>query len=164
MAEYIVYTSEQGHSQRYAQMLSDELSLPLISLEKALKELEPDTCIIYMGWLCANSVKGYKKASKRFKISEVIAVGLCPTGELTDEVRKKNNIPSDTPLFTVQGGMDRHSLKGINKFMINTLIKLLKKNRNPSEEDREKLRLIEEGGDFVSRKELYEVIRHFKEK
>lgn len=163
-AKYIVYTSDTGHSLRYARMLSEKLDISAIPLDEAVRSVEHGTEIIYVGWLFANSIKGYKKANKLFNIGCTVAVGLCPTGELLKEVRRANSISDTSPLFTVQGGMDREKLHGINKFMINTLVKVLKKNKSPSVEDREKLRLIEEGGDFVSENNLARVIEFCEEK
>ena len=157
-AKYIVYTSQAGHSERYAKMLSQRLDISAIPLDEAAKSIKSGTEIIYIGWLFANSIKGYKKANKLFSIVCTVAVGLCPTGELISEVKSANRIKDTSPLFTVQGGMDRNTLRGINRFMINTLIKVLKKNTNPTDEDREKLRLIETGGDFVSEENLKDVI------
>ncbi len=162
-AKYIVYTSETGHSQRYARMLSEKLDISAIPLDEAVRSVKHGTEIIYVGWLFASSVKGYKKANKLFNIVCTVAVELCPTGTLLNEVRHRNSIPDSSPLFTVQGGMDREKLCGINKFMINTLVRILKKNRTPSDEDREKLRLIEEGGDFVSEDNLSGVLEFCEE-
>ena len=47
--------------------------------------------------------------------------------------------------------------------MINALIKLLEKNKTPSEKDTAMLSLIKKGGDFVSFENLDTVIKHFKE-
>ena len=161
--KYIVYTSETGHSLRYARMLSEKLDLSAIPLDEAINSVERNTEIIYIGWLFANSIKGYKKACKLFNITCTVAVGLCPTGELLQEVRRTNSISDTAPLFTVQGGMDREKLQGINKFMINTLVKVLKMNKKPSDEDREKLRLIEAGGDFVSEDNLTAILKFYNE-
>ncbi len=163
MVGYVVYTSKSGHTKRYAEMLSEALEIKALTLDEAVKTLERGSEIIYMGWLFASSVKGYKRASKIFKINTVAAVGLCPTGELLEEVRKANAIPKSTSLFTVQGGMDREKLYGVDKFMINALIKMLERNKTPSEKDSAMLSLIKKGGDFVSPDNLDAVIKHFKE-
>ncbi|MBR5459680.1 MAG: hypothetical protein IKV53_02330 [Clostridia bacterium] len=163
MVGHIVYTSKSGHTKRYAEMLSEALGIKLVTLDEAMKTLERNSEIIYMGWLFASSVKGYKRASKKFRVNTVVATGLCPTGELLTEVRKTSSVPKSTALFTVQGGMDREKLRGVDKFMINALIKFLEKNKTPSEKDLAMLSLIKNGGDFVSFKNLDAVIKRFKE-
>ena len=150
----IVYTSNTGFTARYAAMLGEKTGLPVYEFTAANKALTKGTPVIYMGWLMANSVKDYKKAAKRYHIRAVVGVGLCPTGQLLSEVRKAISLPDATPLFTVQGGMDRQKLTGVYGFAINMLVKMLKKQKDPTEEDKAKLSLIENGGDFVDEANL----------
>ena len=117
----IVYTSNTGHSADYSKILGAKTGLPVYALSEATKKLQKGTEIIYLGWLFANNIKGYKKATKKYKISAVCAVGLCDTGTAVAEVRKANSISEETPLFTMQGGMDKNKLHGIHKLMINML-------------------------------------------
>ena len=86
----IVYTSDTGHTERYAKMLGDKTELSVYKLDEALKQLPYGSEIIYLGWLFANNIKGIKKASKNYKISAAVAVGLCDTGTALDEVRLVN--------------------------------------------------------------------------
>lgn len=146
----IVYTSNTGFTARYARILGEKTGLPVYELPDARKQLPKGTEIIFMGWLFASSVKGYRQAAKRFAIRAVCGVGLCDTGALLAEVRKTIGLPADTPLFTLQGGMDHSKLRGINKFMISMLLKMLQKKENPTDDDRRMLQLVQYGGDFVS--------------
>ncbi len=147
----IVYTSETGHTKAYAEILGSKTSLPVFELNEAKKKLPKGSKIIYMGWLFASSVKGYKKAAKLFSVSAVVGVGLCPTGEMLDEVRHTISLSATIPLFTMQGGMDHSQLRGINRMMINMLVKMLSKKERTPEEDA-MLSLIKRGGYFVSEK------------
>ena len=54
----IVYTSQTGHTQRYAQMLAERTGVPAYSLKEAGKSLRRGEEIFYMGWLMAGTVKG----------------------------------------------------------------------------------------------------------
>ena len=117
----IVFTTNTGHTIEYVRILSEKTGLSAYSLESSLKELPSRTEIIYCGWLFANTIKGYKKAAKHFNIKAVCAVGLCDTGTAIDEVRKSNSISENIPLFTMQGGINKVKLRGINKFMINNV-------------------------------------------
>lgn len=65
----IVYTSNTGHTAEYAKILGEKTSLPVYALSEAKKQLSSGTEIIYLGWLFANGIKGYKKAAKKYKIS-----------------------------------------------------------------------------------------------
>ena len=97
----IVYSSNTGKTERYAHMLSDELSIPAYSISQAKKSLEKGTNIIYMGWLMAATVKDLPKANKRYNVSAVCGVGLCPTGEMLNEVRSAARIPDGVSLFII---------------------------------------------------------------
>lgn len=146
----IVYTSNTGFTARYAEILGRQTGLEVWKLSEAVKKLPKGTPIVYLGWLFASNVKGYRKAAKRFQIRAVCGVGLCETGCLLQEVRKAISLPEQTPLFTLQGGMDHSKLKGINKFMISMLQKMLAKNQNPTEDDKRMMELVKNGGDYVS--------------
>ena len=150
----IVYTSNTGHTAEYSKMLGAKIGLPVYSLNEATKKLQKGTEIIYLGWLFANNIKGYKKATKKYKISAICAVGLCDTGTAVAEVRKANSISEETPLFTIQGGMDKTKLRGINKFMINMLTKGLSSKKERTENDERMLELLTHDKNYVSEENI----------
>ena len=79
---YIVYTSNTGHTARYAKLLSEKTALPALSLAEATEKLAKGTPILYLGWLFVGGIRGYKKAAKRYSVCAVCGVGLCDTGAL----------------------------------------------------------------------------------
>ncbi len=56
--------------------------------------------------------------------------------------KKANSLPETTPLFTMQGGMDKTKLRGINKLMIKMLTKGLSSQKERSENDGRMLELL----------------------
>ena len=159
----IVYTSNTGHTAEYSKMLGAKIGLPVYSLNEATKKLQKGTEIIYLGWLFANNIKGYKKATKKYKISAICAVGLCDTGTAVAEVRKANSISEETPLFTMQGGMDKTKLRGINKFMINMLTKGLSSKNERTENDERMLELLTHDKNYVSEENITAFMKWFNE-
>ena len=159
----IVYTSNTGHTAAYSKMLGAKIGLPVYSLNEAAKKLQKGTEIIYLGWLFANNIKGYKKATKKYKISAICAVGLCDTGTAVAEVRKANSISEETPLFTMQGGMDKTKLRGINKFMINMLTKGLSSRKERTENDERMLELLTHDKNYVSEENITAFMKWFNE-
>ena len=159
----IVYTSNTGHTAKYAKMLGEKTGLPVYALSEAAKQLSNGTEIIYLGWLFANNVKGYKKAAKQYKISAICAVGLCDTGTAIAEVRKVNAISEETLLFTMQGGMDKTRLRGINKFMINMLTKGLSSQKERSENDERMLYLLTHDQNYVSEENITAFMEWYKQ-
>lgn len=154
----IVYTSNTGYTAQYARLLGEKTGLPVYTPEEAAKKLEPGTPILYMGWLKVSSVVGYKKAAKRYDIRAVCGVGLCTTGALLEEVRKASAIPERVPLFTLQGGLDVERLRGINKFMIRMLIKMMTNKKDRTEGEEQMLALLLAGGNYVSEENLAAVL------
>ena len=159
----IVYTSNTGHTAEYSKMLGAKIGLPVYALNEAAKKLQKGTEIIYLGWLFANNIKGYKKATKKYKISAICAVGLCDTGTAVAEVRKANSISEETPLFTMQGGMDKTKLRGINKFMINMLTKGLSSRKERTENDERMLELLTHDKNYVSEENITTFMKWFNE-
>ena len=159
----IVYTSNTGHTRQYALLLGEQISLPAYSLDEANAQLPGGSPVIYLGWLHASHVKGYSKASKRFALCAVCGVGLCDTGTLTSEVRKATSIPESIPLFTLQGGIDRSRLKGMDKLMISMLTKGLAAKKQRSAQDERMLELLSGDESFVSPENLSEVLQWYRE-
>ena len=159
----IVYTSNTGHTRQYALLLGEQIGLPLFSLDEAKSQLSGGSPVIYLGWLHASHVKGYAKAARRFDLRAVCAVGLCDTGTLTDQVRKATSIPEGIPLFTLQGGIDRSRLKGMDKLMISMLTKGLASQKQRSAQDERMLELLSRDESYVSLENLSEVLRWYRE-
>ena len=67
-------------------------------MEEAKGKLAAGAEIIYLGWLMAGTVKGYKPAVRRYRIRAVGAVGMAATGTNTDQVRKSNHLPEKIPV------------------------------------------------------------------
>jgi hypothetical protein len=135
-------------------MLSSLTSLPAIRLGEERKFLSKSDEIIYLGWVMASSIKGYKKARKRYTVRAIGAICLGPCGSQLEEISKTENLSADIALFTVQGGMKRDELRGFNRFMINMLVKILQKNESRTEGEDAMLNMILEGGDFVSEEKI----------
>lgn len=160
----VVYVSNTGRTARYARLIGEKTGLPVFELTEAKKTLPKKAPIIYCGWLIASNVQDYKKAARRYEVVALCGVGLCPTGELMAEVRKATKLPAETPLFTLQGGMDRAALTGIYGSMIDFLIKSMEKKKNPTEQDAAMLAMLREGGDFVSEENLGAFLAWYREK
>ena len=158
----IVFTSQTGFTRQYAEMLGQTLSLPVYSLEEAVSQLPGGSRILYLGWVHASHVKGYRQAAKRFSVCAVCGVGLCDTGTLTTEVRQATAFPEEIPVFTLQGGIDREKLKGIDKLMISMLAKGLASQKQRSPRDERMLQLLSRDASYVSRENLTEILDWYK--
>ena len=154
----IVYTSNTGTTKEYAKLLSDKLSLPYYSLDEIEYKVKPGSKIIYLGWIMASGVKGYKKVVKDYDVRAVCAVGMGATGTQVKEVRTKNKIPSAIPVFTLQGGFDVKKLHGIYKIMMTIMVKTagkgLANKQDRTQEEDQMLEMMLHGGKYVDEKNL----------
>lgn len=154
----IVYTTNTGYTAEYAKIIASKTGLLVYSLDEAKKNLPHKSNIIYLGWLMAGRIKGYKKACKRYKISAVCAVGMCKTGSEMQDIRKSNAVPTDIPMFTLQGGFDLKRLTGIYKLMMTVMKKTVGKglaeqeSRTPDEDAL--LEILTNGGSRVCEENL----------
>lgn len=89
----IIYISNTGSTAEYAKLLGKELNLPVHSLQQAKTNVPAGSEIIYLGWIMAGGIKGYKEAARKYKVCAVCGVGMGQTGTQLKEVRDKNAIP-----------------------------------------------------------------------
>ena len=154
----IIYTTNTGSTEQYARLLAERTGLPVYSLAEAKKAVRAGAEVIYLGWIMADSVKGYAAAAKRYRISAVCGVGMGQTGTQTGSVRKRTAVPANIPLFTLQGNFDIKKLHGIYRPMMEILIKTAgkglaeKKDRTPEEDDM--LDMMRCGGERVKAEHL----------
>ena len=159
MIQAIVYTSQTGHTEEYAHLLSEATGLPAYPLREAEAALPGGTEIAYFGWVMANSVQGYRKACKRFSIPMLCAVGMAAPGTTDQVIRQRNTFPEDVALFTLQGGLRLDKLRGLHRLMMRMIVAsarktLMEKNVSPAEEAR--LQLMVSGQSHVSLQHLQE--------
>lgn len=158
----IVYTSNTGSTARYAKMLGHELSVSVYSADEAKKNVPAGAEILYLGWIMASGIKGYVDIVKRYKVLAVCAVGMGQTGTQVKEIRAKNTIPDQIPLFTLQGNFDVAKLHGAYKLMMGMMVKTAgkaladKADRTPEEDDM--LDMMMNGGNRVQFENLKAVI------
>lgn len=158
----IVYTSNTGYTAQYARLLGDRTGLAVYPLSEAVKILKPGDSVLYLGWLMAGKVQGYRKAAGRYRVRGVCGVGMGATGSQLQDLRKANRFPGGMPIFTLQGGFDPARLRGVYKLMMTIMTKTAgkalanKKDRTPEEDSM--LELLTHGGSCVSEENLADVL------
>ena len=162
----IIFTTNTGSTAQYAKMLAEQTGLPAFSMEEAKSKAEAGSEIIYLGWIMAAKVKGYKAAAKKYKIKAVCAVGMERTGTRTEQIREKTFVPVEIPLFTLQGNFDVKKLRGIYRLMMNLMVKMvtkqLGKKTERTQRENEMLEIMLHGGEKVCAENLGEVISWYK--
>lgn len=162
----IIYTTNTGSAEQYAKMLAEETGLSVFSMEEAKSEVEEGREIIYLGWIMAAQVKGYKTAAKKYKIRAVCAVGMEKTGTRTEEIRKKTFVPAEVPLFTVQGNFNIKKLHGFYRLMMSMMVKMVTKQlgakTDRTQRENEMLEIMLHSGENVRKENLAEVLDWYK--
>lgn len=137
MVKAIIYQSKTGHTKKYAEYLSKELSIP-----------------------CYSVCEAKEKINKKYQIVSIGAVGAYPkSSEYTKQLKEYNHTSQE--LFYLRGGINYEKL---SKFY-QKLLKLVGKAitmENPR--DKEMSLLFEKGGNFVNPKQLKSMIEYIKEK
>lgn len=158
MIKAIIYQSKTGHTKEYAKILSKELKIPCYSVQDAKEKVNKKDEIIYLSWIRATTIVGYKKINKKYQIATIGAVGAYPkSNEYTKQLKEYNHITQE--LFYLRGGINYEKL---NKFY-QKILKLVGKAitlENPR--DKEMSRLFEKGGNFVNSKQLKPMIEYIK--
>ena len=154
----IVYTSNTGHTAKYAKLLAEKTGLPAYELKQAKKELANGEEIVYLGWIMAGGVKGLNAAQKKFTVKACCAVGMAPAEAQKTEDMKSHNGWSGEGFFVLQGGYAPEKLKGLNKIMLNVVtsstIKKLSAKPDLTEADKEMIEGMSKGYDSVSAEAL----------
>ena len=161
MVKYIVYTSNTGYTKRYAELLAARLSVPALEIKEAKRSVPRKAKVIYMGWIRAGGLVGYGKVKRRYNIRAIVGVCLGESGSQVDGLIKRCHPKDGVPVFTVQGGMDREKLTGINKSMIDMLIKMLRAKDDKTDDELKMLEMIEGGGDFFNPDNLDPIVERF---
>ena len=163
----IVYTSNTGHTAAYASLLSERIDRPAYTLDEAVKMLPKGCPIIYMGWIMAGKVKGYRKAERRFDVRVACGVGMSPGGMNADRLRKATAIKDDIDLYAIPGGFELNKLSGMTYSMMKKTTRKVaddlraKPNRTPDEE--ELLMLMTRGAALIDPARLDRLVNWYRE-
>lgn len=114
----LVYTSATGFTARYAALLAEETGLPALPLDQAAGRLDRGTEVLYLGWLCAGTIKGLKQAAKQFAVTAVCAVGMSPPDPAYTAKLARPDSLRQAPLFYLRGGYAPERLRGIYRPMM----------------------------------------------
>lgn len=155
MAKIILYKSNTGHTKKYAEMLGKRLNIDVYSVDSKDIKIDNNDEIIYMGWIFADSISGYKRVKDKYNITFVIAVGMNnKSDENSAKIVEVNKI--EVPFDYLQGGVDFKKLKGVKKFILNIVAKsIIKKNRK---EDKKLIEMFKNNSNSISEKNLDTIV------
>ena len=148
-----MYKSKTGHTERYAKMLSEELDIPCYSYKEA--KVNDNDEVIFLSYIYASKIMGLSKVLNKYNVKVIIAVGaLAYSKDYVNTLKQTNNI--DKPFFYLRGGIDYSKLN----FIFRKFLPII--GKDIAKDDKELLNLFNNGGDFVTKDNLKDVINHLK--
>ena len=134
-------------------MLSEELNIPCYSYKEA--KVRDNDEVIFLSYIYASKIMGLSKALNKYNIKAIIAVGaLAYSKDYVNTLKQTNNI--DKPFFYLRGGIDYNKLN----FFFRKFLPII--GKDIAKDDKELLNLFKNGGDFVTKDSLKDVINHLK--
>lgn len=155
----IVYKSNTGFTQEYAEMLAKAEKLKMYSLSEAADKLEQGAGIFYMGPLMAGHISGIDQAVKRYAVKGVCGVGMSPATRQTLETIAKANYVPDAPIFYLQGGWAPQKVGWLKRRMVGMSTKSIReslrdKGSRRTAEEQAYYDMLVKGGSFVAFEKL----------
>lgn len=149
MNAVVIYGSCYGSTQAYAEYIAQELSCPAVSAKAVTRaDVEGRGLIVFGGGAYAGSIAGAKKTAKLEKYFGRARL-LCFVCGLADPAEQKTQgearmlfekaFPrhAGMPVFCLRGNMDYARLSAGHRMMMAMLMQLLRRKKQPTEEDRQ---------------------------
>lgn len=157
----IIYCSNAGHAKKYAEFLATKLNTEILSIDE-ISKVDKKEEIIFVSWVFASHINKLKKV-KDYNVKVLVAVGMNkPTNKNTKDLLVINGIEKEENFFYLQGGVDYNKLRGFKKMLLKMVgNKVIKDNRK---EDKEIIEVFKNGGNFVKKENLDEIIKYLNKK
>ena len=170
MDRLIVYGSQYGTTQRYAERFSELTRLPCIRSEE-VKDFSPYDRVIHFGGLYAGGVKGLRKTLRALGEHTGLIIVTVGLADVTDEENLANirnalrrqvpgHLLEKTQVFHLRGGIDYRKLSLKHKAMM-TLLYHSVKNQPEEQKTAETRAMIEtfnKAVDFVDFRTLEPIV------
>ena len=161
----IVYQSNTGFTQQYAQMLAKAEKLKACSLEEA--DFPKETEVFYMGPLMAGRIAGADKAVKQFTVVGACGVGMSAPGqEVLATMSKANYIPN-APMFYLVGGWAPKKVGWVKRQAVNMVTRSFRQALEAKSKrtafEQANLDMLRKGGSMVAYENLGTIRNWMKE-
>lgn len=154
----ILYQSDTGFTQEYAQMLAKAEKLKCYEQGTGPQPLAGEE-VFYMGPLMAGHITGLDQAMKRYSVKGICGVGMSPPGEQVLSTMARTNYTNNLPVFYLQGGWAPKKVSWLKRRMVGMVTRSTRKalqekgsRRTPEEE--QALSFLVRGGSYVAYENL----------
>ena len=172
MKAIVIYSSKTGFVEKYAEWIADELSAKAVRTNDVkVEDLMDHDTIIFGGGLYAGGINGIKLIKKNLhklkgKNIVLFATGASP-GRKEDiaAVWDKNFTKEEQKniaFFYLRGGFNYDKLNMKDKMLMTMMKKMLRKKKDPTEDEEGMLAAFDEPMDFTDRgniKDLIDLVR-----
>lgn len=175
----VIYTSKRGSTKQYAEWIAEELACEALPLSDAKNvNLYEYDCIIYGGWIRGSGIVDFDKFGKMLDdelMQKLIVFGVGMADETPDNYMQvwslsigkldpKNQ--NKSILYILGGAFDPANLKGLDKFLIGIMRKVLISGSTEDAKDRANFMKdrIDNGVNLVSRDNIKSLVKDAKKK
>lgn len=169
----IIYQSASGHAEKYANIMSESLGIPSYDLFQALRQLNKNDEVIFIGWIRNRDFMGYGLMLRRYDVRAVCAVGAVDEENshyALDRIERRYHISKKAPLFYLRGGFDQRKTRGSDRRIVNFLkddlakkiSKCQKRNKPVDPYDQALFQALVRGGDHVCRENLSDLFSWYE--
>ena len=163
----IIYHSNTGFTQEYAEMLARAEKIKAYSVEQAPGQVKPEEPVFFMGPLMAGHITGLDKAVKKYAVKGVCGVGMSPVSQQILDILSKNNFTNGAPVFYLQGGWAPEKVSWVKRRMVGMATKSMREglqNKKRTPEEDKQLDFLVHGGSFVAYENLKAIRSWIKER
>lgn len=160
MKTVVIYQSSTGFTRQYAQWIASELGCEAVDRKKMdRKNIASYDCVVYGGWLMANTITGLDKVRKSASGQLVIfAVGVTPDTAAFRETVKELNHLEGLPFFYMEGGIRYDRLNFFKQFMLKAVKKSLAKKPDKTEQEIQMEKALGVNFDHSDRRYITELV------
>lgn len=171
----IVYSSQTGFTERYANWLAEELEADVITLAEAKKRdsryFDEADGIIYGGWAMGGKIVNSEWFTKRIpawkgKKMALFCVGASPNENPDVEVSLKNALTEEehkcAKVFYCQGGLSYEKMKLPYKLAMKAFASMIRKKKDADEKEKTMGEMISHSYDIADKKFIMPIVRYFK--
>lgn len=173
MKTIVIYNSQTGFTERYAQWIAEATGADCLELSAAKKkDLTAYGTIIFGGWACAGSISKlswFKSNMDKWPDKKLIVfcVGGGPIDSPEIEPALRQNF-KETDLervnvFYCPGGMNYEKMSAPSRLMMKIFIKTLKAKKNRTESEEEMVKIMSASYDISDKKYIQPILRCLEE-
>ena len=181
MKTLIIYNSQTGFTEKYANWIAEKLEAKCVSVKEAKNEKIMDfDRVIFGGWCCAGSISKLNWFLP--KISEIvkdenkkIAIFGCGASpienpEVKDALEKISNLIEtklskkfdNLGIFYCPGGFNYEKMNMGSKIAMKMFIKMLESNKNKTEKDEVMIKMISSSYDISDKRHIEAILEFVK--